>query len=79
MNTNGDGRLLKAVQDRLRSTRPELACLECEINEGVVLIKGTVYSFYIKQCAQESLRNLDGIAEIRNRLNVAEDIAEDID
>ncbi len=45
--------------------------LRIETNEGRVTLHGTVRSYYHKQMAQESLRNLAGIAEIENRLEVS--------
>jgi osmotically-inducible protein OsmY len=44
--------------------------LRIETSEGRVTLHGTVRSYYHKQMAQESLRNLAGVAEIENRLQV---------
>ena len=35
-----------------------------------VTVRGTVESYYQKQLAQETLRRIDGIEEIENRLSV---------
>jgi osmotically-inducible protein OsmY len=45
--------------------------LRFETHEGRVTLRGTVASFYQKQMAQESLRRLEGIEAIDNRLEVA--------
>ncbi len=44
--------------------------LRFERSEGRVTLHGTVGSYYHKQMAQESLRNVAGVAEIENRLEV---------
>jgi osmotically-inducible protein OsmY len=44
--------------------------LRIELSEGRVTLHGTVNSYYHKQMAQESLRNLVGVSEIENRLEV---------
>ncbi len=41
-----------------------------ETEEGRVVLKGMVRSYYQKQLAQESLRGLEGIDEIENQLEV---------
>jgi osmotically-inducible protein OsmY len=38
--------------------------------EGRVTLQGTVRSFYQKQMAQESLRDVEGVSEIENQLEV---------
>ncbi len=45
--------------------------LEAE-EEGVIILRGTVDSFYLKQVAQETIRNIDGIERIENHLEVAQ-------
>jgi osmotically-inducible protein OsmY len=41
-----------------------------QTDAGDVTISGTVQSFYQKQMAQESLRDIDGIDSIANQLRV---------
>ncbi|HWB00390.1 MAG TPA: BON domain-containing protein [Pirellulales bacterium] len=41
-----------------------------EAADGRIVLKGVVRSFYQKQMAQESLRGLDGMAQIENLLHV---------
>jgi osmotically-inducible protein OsmY len=45
--------------------------LRFEAEQGRVTLLGTVNSYYQKQMAQEALREIVGIAEIINELNVA--------
>ena len=44
--------------------------LRCEAREGHVVLRGTVRSYFQKQMAQESVRNIDGITSIENCLEV---------
>jgi len=44
--------------------------LKVQSSEGKLVIQGTVESFFAKQMAQESLREIDGICEIENHLQV---------
>ncbi|MDR1960044.1 MAG: BON domain-containing protein [Planctomycetaceae bacterium] len=44
--------------------------LHFEAEEGRVVLRGVVPSFFQKQMAQESLRSVEGIQEILNELEV---------
>lgn len=44
--------------------------LRFEANEGRVVLRGSVGSYYHKQMAQEIVRTLDGVSEIENHLEV---------
>ncbi len=44
--------------------------LRFEMSEGRVTLRGTVGSFFQKQMAQEALRNIAGVHEITNELEV---------
>jgi len=44
--------------------------LRFETESGRVTLRGVVRSYFQKQMAQEALRGVDGIAEIRNELEV---------
>ncbi len=44
--------------------------LDVSADEGRVVLRGTVGSYFQKQMAQESLRGLKGVSEIDNRLEV---------
>ena len=61
-----------AVQLRLRTSGYcQLGLVSCEFHEGVLTLRGRVSTFYLKQVAQTLVRNLDGVGEINNRLEVA--------
>lgn len=41
-----------------------------EVEENALVLKGTVNSYYLKQLAQESLRTLKAVGQIRNEIEV---------
>lgn len=45
-------------------------CVTNEARQGHVILRGVVRSYYQKQMAQETLRGLEGVAEIENQLEV---------
>jgi osmotically-inducible protein OsmY len=44
--------------------------LRFETQEGRVVLRGTVSSYYHKQMAQEVLRRVDGVEQVENHLEV---------
>ena len=54
------------------SSSPYLAQqkLKLETERGRVVLRGVVNSFYQKQMAQEAVRNVEGVKEIDNELQV---------
>ncbi len=44
--------------------------LSCETNDGRVILRGRVSSFFQKQMAQETVRQISGIVSIENCLEV---------
>ena len=46
--------------------------ISCRCDDGVLVIDGTVPSYYFKQMAQELARSVEGIHRIENRLIVAD-------
>ena len=62
-----DDKVLAALEQN-----PHLAgrSLRFEAEQGRVTLRGTVHSYYQKQMAQEALREIDGIAQIYNELEV---------
>lgn len=64
-------RVLTAAEGRLRaSSYPPLRALACEFCSGVLVLRGEVKSFYLRQLAQETVRSLAGIEEIVNLVEV---------
>lgn len=44
--------------------------LECNAEEGVIIIEGKVPSFYLKQTAQSIVQSIEGVEKVVNRLEV---------
>ncbi len=44
--------------------------LQVEIQQGHVVLRGVVNSYYTKQMAQETLRRIEGVEQIENQLEV---------
>jgi osmotically-inducible protein OsmY len=40
------------------------------VDDGIAVLRGCVPSYYLKQLAQELVRNMDGVYAIRNELEV---------
>ena len=65
----------RVCQEALRSLRDSkyraLAQVTCEFHEGVLILRGSVSSFYLKQIAHTVVWTVDGVIQIDNRLEVA--------
>jgi osmotically-inducible protein OsmY len=61
-------RISSAIQQNPHLRRRNL---RFETEEGRVVLRGTVRSYYQKQMAQEALRRLEGVERIENHLEVA--------
>lgn len=48
----------------------EVRCIELEIAERTLILRGQVSSFYLKQMAQETVRSREGIETIQNLIEV---------
>ena len=69
--TNGD--VAKTAEKRFQSSPyVALRSIVCEFHEGVLVLRGQVPSYYLKQLAQELVRDLDGIGVIVNVVDVQE-------
>lgn len=61
-----------AAESRLaRCGYPALKAVDCTWRNGVLYLSGRVPSYYLKQLAQEKVRNVKGVEEIVNRTEVA--------
>jgi osmotically-inducible protein OsmY len=60
------------AQSRLQTSGyHQLSLVSCEFHEGVLTLRGHVSTFYLKQVAQTVIREVNGVGEINNRLDVA--------
>jgi osmotically-inducible protein OsmY len=66
-----DVRLKNIVTSELHASgyRP-LIFVECYVHEGLVILSGSVPSFYLKQIAQTVVMKIDGVNGIENELRV---------
>ena len=63
--------VLDRIKQRLhQSNYREMRRIRCEFREGTAILQGRVGSFYAKQTAQELIRHIEGVVEIRNNLEV---------
>ena len=62
-----DDRVLTALE---RNPHIGRRSLRFETNEGRVTLRGVVNTYFQKQMAQETIRHVDGVAEIANELEV---------
>lgn len=66
-----DAAVVETAEKRFRaSSYVALRSIVCEFHEGVLVLRGRVTSYYLKQLAQEMVRDLDGIGAILNVVEV---------
>ncbi len=57
----------RLLEERLLSATRQI---RLEYREGIMFLRGHLPSFYQKQLAQEAVRNLDGVQQIVNEIEV---------
>ena len=63
--------VLEVAQSRLADTPfPVLREVACQFDRGVLILRGHLPSFYLKSVAQEAVRNLDGVRQVVNEIEV---------
>lgn len=67
-----DRDIVEMAQARLRDSScfGDARDLRCEYHEGVLVLRGQVSSYYHKQVAQETVRNLRGVVAVHNFVEV---------
>jgi hypothetical protein len=62
-----------AAAERILAESPyhQIRHLHCEFHDGMLMIAGRLDSFHLKQLAQIAVGHLDGVAQIRNVIEVA--------
>jgi len=62
----------RTVKDHLNRNpyRPIRRDVSCECEDGVLVLRGRVSSYYHKQVAQEAVSGLDGVAQVVNEIEV---------
>ncbi len=62
---------IESVERCLRSNSyTALRHLSCEYHNGVLVLKGSVESYYLKQVAQAVVSQLEGVERVDNQLEV---------
>jgi hypothetical protein len=63
--------VVEGAEHRLRCN-PYLALknVSCEYREGVLILRGCLPSYYLKQMAQTAVAQLDGVRQIVNEIEV---------
>lgn len=63
---------VKELAERQMHDTPflDLRQISCDYHEGVLVLRGRLPSYYLKQMAQELVIHLDGIDNIENRIQV---------
>jgi len=62
-----------SIAQRILAESPyhQIRHLHCEFHDGTLVIAGRLDSFHLKQLAQIAVGHLDGVAQIRNVIEVA--------
>jgi osmotically-inducible protein OsmY len=64
----------RAATSRLeRTAYGALKAVKCRFRQGTLLLNGSVPTYFHKQLAQESVRGLRGVTEIKNQVCVCHD------
>jgi osmotically-inducible protein OsmY len=60
------------LAERLLRSNPYLTLknVSCDWHDGVVVLRGCVPSFYLKQIAQEVVASVEGVERIENQIEV---------
>jgi osmotically-inducible protein OsmY len=53
-----------------RNTYPALKNISCECLNGVLILRGCVETYYLKQVAQAVVARLEGVTRINNQIQV---------
>ncbi len=64
-------RIVAAAKDRLfRESHLSVQRIWCEFQQGHLVLRGNVPSFYHKQLAQEAVSDLEGVTQVINDIEV---------
>ncbi len=64
--------LQRAAQVLRHAAYTPLTALRCEFRDGVLIVRGRVPSFHLKQIAQVLLSDVEGVGMIDNRVDVVD-------
>jgi hypothetical protein len=63
--------IIAAAHQRLAQSSHGFQAVCCQFDQGVLTLRGRVASYYLKQLAQAVVRQLAGVQQVRNCLEVA--------
>lgn len=70
INTDAE-RIVAIAESKLRESHYfAVREIRCQFHDGVLILRGQVSSFYLKQVAQSLVCNIEKVAHIDNRLRV---------
>ncbi len=68
---NRQAQIRDAAHQRLRRlSYPQLRRIMCEFHEGVLTLRGVVGSYFLKQMAHHTVKDLIGVEVVADRLEV---------
>jgi osmotically-inducible protein OsmY len=63
--------IAEAARKCLRDSRYRaFGWISCECDDGVLLLRGRLSSFYLKQHAQEAVAGVEGVTQVVNEIEV---------
>jgi osmotically-inducible protein OsmY len=72
-----EGGVAQLAESRLRNNSYlALKNVSCEYQQGLLVLRGFLPSYYLKQLAQEVVARVDGVDQILNQINVLESVVE---
>ena len=60
--------IAETARNHLRSS--VVQSVSCEYDDGVIVLRGRSRSYYEKQIAQETVKRIDGVAQVINEIEV---------
>jgi osmotically-inducible protein OsmY len=71
MSKSPDERICEEATRKLRSTGyAPVSNLACDVQNGVVTIKGSVPTFHLRQVAHSAIQRIDGVREVQDLVEV---------
>jgi osmotically-inducible protein OsmY len=63
--------LADVLRSLMKAGYAPLRCVQCTVEDGLVILEGALPSYYLKQCAQSAVLQIPGVRRIDNRIEVA--------
>ena len=70
-NENPQAKISELAKRRLHgNSHQALKNISCTYQDGLLVLQGTLPTYYLKQVAQETLARMEGVERIENRIQV---------